>query len=197
MLTLPNPVTLKKGLIFLTKRLTTSAILIALSAVLSVITVLKMPYEGSVTAASMVPVLAIGFIWGTRQGIVSAFAYALLQMLLGFSAPPVQTVWYFLAVVMLDYIIAFGVLGLSDIFYKMFGKFKYKIALSGGICVILRFLCHFLSGILIWSTYAPEGQSPALYSLIYNGSYMGVELVITVLVLLLLAPVIEKQRKLK
>jgi thiamine transporter len=78
---------------------------------------------------------------------------------------------------MLDYILAFSVLGLSG-FFK--GK-PYGLLYAAPLCIFLRFLSHFVSGIVIWNIYA--GEMPVwLYSLTYNGSYMGLELAITVTV---------------
>ncbi|MBR2500502.1 MAG: energy-coupled thiamine transporter ThiT, partial [Clostridia bacterium] len=171
----------------MTKKLTTSAMMIALSAVLSLITVYKAAYGGSVTAASMVPIILIGFIYGTKWGIMSGFVYALLQMLTGgIAPPPVQTFGMYALVILLDYVIAFTVLGLSGFFYSVFRKKSFSIPLSAAIVMLFRFICHFLSGILIWSVYAPEGMNIWVYSLLYNGGYMLPEIVISTIVLCML-----------
>ncbi len=177
----------------MTKKLTVSALMIALSAVLSFITIFRMPNGGSVTAASMVPVLAVGMLYGTRHGLIAAFAYALLQLAINFYAPPAQTFLTFALDILLDYLLAFGVLGLGGVLYRAWGKKAFLIPISGGVCCILRLICHVLSGFLIWRDTLPQGQHPLLASLIYNGSYMGVEILITVAVLLLLAPFLHKQ----
>ena len=177
---------------FLTKRLAVSAVMIALASVLSVLAVFKLPNGGSVTVASMVPVIILSIIYGTKYGIFSAFAFSLLQMLLGgIASPPTESFLSYFLVIALDYVIAFTVLGFAGMIYNLGGRKKYMIPLSGGIVVVLRFICHFLSGVIIWDVYAPEGQPVWLYSLTYNGSYMGVELIITVAVLVLLANIIK------
>lgn len=177
----------------MTKKLTTSAMMIALSAVLSLITVYKAAYGGSVTAASMVPIILIGFIYGTKWGVMSGFVYALLQMLTGgIAPPPVQTFGMYALVILLDYVIAFTVLGLSGFFYSAFRKKRFSIPLSAAIVMLFRFICHFLSGILIWSVYAPEGMNIWVYSLLYNGGYMLPEIVISTIVLCMLIVPIEK-----
>ena len=90
----------------------------------------------------------------------------------GITPPPTQSILMYILVILLDYIIAFTVLGLSGFFFNLFKKKKIAIPLSGIIVMFMRFLCHFLSGILIWNVYAPEDMNIAIYSLVYNGFYM-------------------------
>ena len=74
---------------------------------------------------------------------------------------------------------AFTVLGLAGVVAKPFSS-PVKGAVAGTVAVTaVRYLCHFLSGILIWGVYAPEGTPVWLYSLLYNGSYMIPEMLIT------------------
>ena len=165
-----------------TKKLTVSAVMTALSTVLSFYAVYRLPSGGSVTAASMVPVILLSVMCGAKWGVFSALCYALVQGVVGFYAPPVPNLVSFLLVILFDYVLAFGVLGTADFFVKLTGRKKYSYIFASAMVVFLRFLCHLVSGILIWSVYAPDGQSPFLYSLIYNGSYMLPELIITALV---------------
>lgn len=109
-------------------------------------------------------------------------------MITGFYPPPTQTILSFFAVILLDYLLAFGVLGLAGLFDKLYQKKKYAILLSAATVTTLRYLCHILSGILIWRCYAPEGQGVFLYSLFYNGSYMIPEIVINTAVAALFTP---------
>ena len=168
-----------------TKKLTTCALLIALATVLMWVSkLLPAPWlqGGSITLASMVPIVIAGILFGTKWGLCASVSYAVIQMLFGFYPPPAQTFWYFVLVVLLDYVIAFGVLGLSGLFYKLFHKKGWAIPVSAAIVTTLRYVCHILSGILIWGVYAEEGQSVLSYSLIYNGTYMIPEIIITALV---------------
>ncbi len=168
-----------------TKKLTSSALLVALATVLMWVSkLLPAPWlqGGSVTLASMVPIIAVGILFGTKWGLCSSLAYALIQMMFGFYPPPTQTFLYFVLVVLLDYIFAFGVLGLSGVFYSLFGKKFFAIPTSAFIVTLLRYICHILSGILIWGVYAPEGQGVLAYSLIYNGTYMVPEIIISTVV---------------
>ena len=165
-----------------TKKITTSALLIALATVLMWVSkLLPAPWlqGGSVTLASMVPIISVGILFGTKWGLASALAYALIQMMFGFYPPPTQTLLYFILVVLLDYIFAFGVLGLSGVFYSLCGKKFFAIPTSAFIVTFLRYICHILSGILIWGVYAPEGQGVLMYSLVYNGTYMIPEIIIS------------------
>lgn len=176
----------------MTRKITTTAILIAMGTVLSLITVYRAPFGGTVTAASMLPIILIGIFFGAKWGILGSVIYSVLQMITaGIAAPPVQDVLSYFEVIALDYVIAFGVLGLSGLFYDLFGKKSFSMPLAGGIVIFLRFLCHFVSGIIIWGIYAPAGQSPAVYSLLYNGSYMLFEFIITVAVIFLISKFIS------
>ena len=181
-----------------TKKLTISAIMVALSAVLVIISkLIPAPWlqGGSITLASMVPIIAASIILGTKWGVVCGFVFSLIQMMTGFYPPPTQTFLNFLLVVLLDYVIAFGVLGLADMFYRMLGKKVWSVTISGVIVTFLRYICHILSGILIWGVYAEEGQTVLAYSITYNGSYMIPEIIITGVVLSLISNMILKQKK--
>ncbi len=181
-----------------TKKLTLSAIMVALSTVLVIISkLIPAPWlqGGSITLASMVPIIAASLILGTKWGVVCGFVFSLIQMMTGFYPPPTQTFLNFVLVVLLDYVIAFGVLGLAEMFYRILGGRIWAVAVSGVIVTFLRYVCHILSGILIWGVYAEEGQSVLVYSLTYNGSYMIPEIIITGVVLSLISKMILNQRK--
>lgn len=180
-----------------TKKLTLSAMMTALAFVLTMLSkvIPSLPNGGSITLASMVPIVAVSLILGTKWGLLSGFVFSLIQMITGsVAAPPVQTVLYYALVVMLDYVLAFTVLGLGGFFYKLLKKSSFAIPLSGLIVTILRYVAHILSGILIWGVYAPEGQSVLWYSLAYNGSYMIPEIIITTLCLWLMSDFIKKKQ---
>ena len=180
-----------------TKKLTTSAILIALSTVLAFVSkVIPVQFlqGGSVTIASMVPIIIISLRLGTKWGLLSGITYGCIQMLMGFYPAPTPTFINMALVVLLDYITAFGVLGLASLFYKLLGKKSFSIAVSGCIVTILRYICHICSGILIWGVYAEEGQTVLAYSLAYNGGYMIPEIIITTVVLALLTPILKKNK---
>jgi len=163
-----------------------SAMLIAIGFVLSYITLFRMPQGGSVTPLSMLPILLIGIRHGLKWGLAGGFVYAALQMLQQFWPPPTATVQAYIAVVMLDYVLAFSVLGLSGLFKNR----KFGLVIAAPICLTLRFIFHFISGIVVWGVFA-DGVPVWQFSLVYNGSYMLPEIAITTAVsafLCLVAP---------
>jgi len=175
-----------------TRRLTESAIFIAIALVLDFVSrvIPGMPQGGSVTLASLVPLLIISYRHGFKWGILSALVFGILKAILSnnFAWVPVQNFQSFALVALLDYIVAFGVLGLADLFRKPFGSRKYiGYAFSCVAVMFLRFLCHFVSGIIIWGVFAPEGVPNWLHSLLYNGAYMLPETIIATVVLVILA----------
>ena len=181
-----------------TKKITTSAVLIALSSVLMIASkLIPSPWlqGGSVTLASMVPIILISFINGAKWGVLSGFVFSLIQMMTGFYPPPAQNFISFTAVIFLDYIFAFSVLGCADIFKKLTKNKAWSESVAGVIVTALRYFFHILSGILIWGVYAEEGQTVLAYSVIYNGSYMIPEIIITGVVIAMITPIIKKVLK--
>lgn len=159
-----------------TRRLVESAVLIAIGTVLSL--PFLMPANlwvagGSVTVGSMLPIVVLAHRHGLKWGVFSALVYSLLQLLLGLnnlkyagSAAAVA------GIIALDYVLAYGALGLAAIFNRRFTNRLTSILAGIVFTYGLRFLCHFLSGWLLFASYAPEGTPAWLYSLTYNGSYM-------------------------
>jgi len=173
------------------------ALMLAVATILSFITVYQMPYGGTITLCSMVPLLYVSFHYPIKWATLTAVAFGLLQMLFAFFAPPSRSILVFAGVVLLDYLVAFGVLGLAGFFGKPFQGSNDGIKgmlIGGSIAIAGRFLCHFVSGILIWSAYAPEGQLVALYSLLYNGSFMLGEWLLSMVALVALAKILPKKR---
>ncbi|MBC8536824.1 energy-coupled thiamine transporter ThiT [Feifania hominis] len=156
-------------------------IMLAIAYVLSMFKLWEMPQGGSVTFLSMLPVLLAGYRVGPKWGLVMGFAYSLLQLVFDFRGLGVSGTALALAVVF-DYLIPFTALGLAGLFKKL----KYGFPIGCGVMIFVRFLCHLVSGIAVWSVWAPEGMSPFMYSLAYNGSYMGIEFVATVVVAVVL-----------
>ena len=169
------------------RTLTESALLIAVATVLSLFALFKLPNGGSVTIGSMIPIILISLKYPLKWSLAAAFAYSLIQMMQGFYPPPVENIFYYTLMVLLDYVIAFSVLCLAGPLYRKSNDkwpIRVRIMTAAIICFILRFICHFLSGIIIWGYYA-EDQPVWLYSLLYNGSYMLCECLISGVILLL------------
>lgn len=165
-----------------TKRLVLTAIMIALATVFSMIKIYQLPLGGSITLLSMLPIALISIEYGIKWGMTGAFAYSLIQFgfgindgLFGWGLSPAALV----GSIVLDYILAFSVLGLAGMFRK---KGTFGICAGVAIAVCLRFVCHLLSGAIIFDIWMPDGWSnPWIYSLVYNGSYMLPELVFTMI----------------
>lgn len=157
-----------------TRKLTEIAVAIALAVVCSFIKVWEMPQGGSI-ALTMIPILLIAFRCGVVAGVVTGALYGLLSM-------AIAGVIYHPMSILLDYVLAFGLIGLAGLFPK---KISGIIA---GTCVGVggRFISSLLSGAVLFASYAPEGQNPWVYSLVYQATYMIPELIISVLALLLL-----------
>jgi thiamine transporter len=150
---------------FDTKVLAEVSVMVALSLVLNFIKVYQLPQGGSITLGSMVPVLLISFRRGPKVGVFSGVVFGMAQMLLDG--------WFYSPVGMfLDYPLAFGALGLAGIFRK-------TPLIGVVVSLATRFLSHFISGVVFFGMYAPEGMSPLIYSAVYNGSYMLPEMVIS------------------
>ena len=174
------------------RKLTHCGLMLALAFVLSNFKIMELYNGGAVTIASMAPIIIISFMYGSKTGVFTAFVYSLLQMVQGFYPPPVQNVWNFILVILLDYVIAFSALGLANLFKKPFGDKKVLGSVVATLAVVfIRFFCHFISGIVIWAPYAPEGMGAALYSFLYNGSVMIGEMITTGIVVGLLVKFVD------
>ena len=176
--------------------------MVALAFVLSCFKILEMPFGGSVTLLSMLPIILIAVKNGAAWGLGAAFCYSLTQLavsgVFGWGLTPAILI----GAIMLDYIVAFTVLGLAGLFKK---------TREGAICAtvvvcVLRFISHFFSGFILWTNYdkfVAFGSEwvghPVFYSLCYNGAYMLPELIFTVIgvVILVNVPMVRKLLNIK
>ena len=158
---------------FKTKHLVFSAVAMALAMITSFLKLFEAPMGGSVTLFSMLFICCIGYWYGLRTGIMTGVAYGLLQLI---SDPYIIS----LPQMITDYLLAFGALGLSGIFCN-----KKNGLIKGYIVGVLgRYFFAFLSGLIFFGMYAEgTGMSAPVYSLAYNGSYLGCEAAITLIVL--------------
>lgn len=148
------------------------AILIALATVLGMVKLFHLPAGGAITLFSMLAASLCGYYCGTVKGLIACFALGLLNFILDpYVVHPVQ--------VALDYFLAYGALGLSGIVSDK----KNGLTIGYIIGVTGRFICSFLSGFIFFAEYAPEGMNAVLYSFLYQFSYIGVEGIITVIVI--------------
>ncbi|MBE6638954.1 MAG: energy-coupled thiamine transporter ThiT [Ruminococcaceae bacterium] len=154
-------------------RLTEGAVMIALATVLSMIKLADFPYGGSITAASMFPIAVIAYRHGTVYGLFCGLIYGGIQQLLGLNTLSYFTSWQsILAIILLDYIVAFAVLGLAGAFRKLSVKPAVKMTLGVLLACTLRYLCHVISGCTVWAGLSIPDSAALLYSLAYNATYM-------------------------
>lgn len=156
-----------------TKPLVFAAVAMALGMITSFLKLFEAPMGGSVTLFSMLFICCIGYWYGLRTGLITGFAYGLLQLV---SDPYIIS----LPQMITDYLLAFGALGLSGLFHN-----KKNGLIKGYIAGVLgRYLFAFLSGLIFFASYAEgTGMSAPLYSLAYNGSYLGCEAALTLITL--------------
>lgn len=192
-----------------------SAVMIALAAVLEIISKLfipELPFGGQITIVSMLPVILVAWKYGVGRGLITGFAYSLVQMAIGAktiagmimpssdeylgSLGRIALMFFF------DYILAFTVLGFASIYKKAIKNNAVSFALGTATVILFRYLCHFCSGYLLFSAWAEWfftqegffgwGQTilnkysgnalSAIYSAIYNMFYIGPELILETVV---------------
>ncbi|MCM3662861.1 energy-coupled thiamine transporter ThiT [Mesobacillus subterraneus] len=145
------------------------------------------PQGGSVSIA-MVPVFLMAFRWGVKGGMLTGFLFGLLQFILGMSQiyHPIQGI--------LDYLVAFALLGTAGLFAVQIKENMKKDSRKTWIAYViagtfigsvLRFIAHFISGWVFFGSYAPPGQPVALYSFLYNGTYMLPSMILSAIIVIL------------
>lgn len=164
-----------KKTVWNTKMLALGAVCMALSNVLSMIKLFDMPQGGSITPASMLPLMLFAYVYGVGPGMTVGAVYGVMQ----FMIEP-----YFLSVpqMLLDYPIAFAMVGLAGLFSKNENR---ALGLSLGVVLgsLGRFVAAVLSGVVFFAEYAGD-QNPWVYSIGYNGAYMLPECIICVVLAL-------------
>ncbi len=210
-----------------TKKLVTTSMLLAIAVILSVIKMFELPFGGTITPASMMPVVLIAYMYGTRWGLFSAFVYSILQLLTGMGTVSVfflpgdsrMALGAAVLVCLCDYILAFTVLGFAGVFKGRFKSDSLSLVLGTVLVCILRYSLHVISGAVFFGTWAGwffsdstglsqisllkgfckwvmsnvSGNSlSVLYSVIYNGSFMLPETVITAAAVTVVYRVLKK-----
>ncbi|MFZ2538388.1 MAG: energy-coupled thiamine transporter ThiT [Oscillospiraceae bacterium] len=194
-----------------THRLVESGILIAIAVVLvliSSILPLSLPFGGSITFMSMLPIILISYRYGIKWGLFCGFVFSIIQMLTGFKTVSAFFIpgdsqvilWKAIAICFLDYVLAFTVIGLGGLFRNKFKSPMVALVLGTVFALLLRFAIHFISGSLFFGAWAEwfftqeaiaqfgtwvlahiSGTSLSMfYSFIYNATYMIPEIIITV-----------------
>ena len=196
-----------------TRRLVTSSMLIAVASVLALVSefipFLQLRFGGTLTLASMLPIILISYMYGLKWGLGSAAVYAVIQIFMGFKtvaalftpdSDSYMALWMAICVVLLDYFLAYTSLGLGGIFARKKGG-CLRLVLGGVVAQVICYAFHVLSGFLFYGAWADwfftesaakdlaisgwimehlSGRGLALlYSLIYNALYMLPEIVLT------------------
>lgn len=162
-----------------TKQIVFCAMSIALGTLTSMLKVYEFPFGGSVTLFSMLFVCLPGYLYGAGTGILSAAAYGVLQFILDpYILFPLQ--------ILVDYLLAFGALGLAG----LFSNAKNGLVKGYLLGIIGRYVFAVISGWIFFGEYAWEGWAPLPYSLAYNGAYIFSEGLITLIILMI--PAVSK-----
>lgn len=156
---------------FTPKILVYASICIAMSFILSYLKLYHFPQGGSVTLASMLPLMIFSYMFGTSRGIMAGLVYSILQLI-----QDMYVVHW--AQLLFDYPFAFAAIGFA-------GLAKKNLSIGVLIGGFGRFFFHFISGAIFFGSYAPAGQNPFIYSFIINGSIIGLDTLICFIVSLL------------
>ncbi len=215
-----------------TKKLVTCALLVAVStalALLSDILPIRLPFGGSITLVSMLPIVIAAYMFGLKWGIGSAFVYSVVQLLISFKTVSAyflpgedqMVLWKALLICLIDYIIAYTVIGFAGVFRKTVKNTSASLCLGSVVGLFLRYLAHIISGAIFFGSWAgwffedkfPEyGEATGrfsewalahfsgdglgwFYSVVYNGLYMIPEIVLTAVVAFILPLFLKKYIK--
>ena len=163
-----------------------SALLVALAFVLSFVKIIHLPFGGSVTLFSMIFISLPAYFFGIGYGFMASVTYSLLQLVVDpYIIHPLQ--------LFLDYIFAFSCFGIVAFFRNR----KNGLQIGFITACIIRFLSSSISGYVFFKEYAPETWNPLVYTVVYNGSYIFIECVMTLVFLSVkqVNNIIERTRK--
>ena len=186
--------------------------LIALATVLSFIKVFDLPYGGSITLCSMLPIMLYSYKCGIKWGLSAGLVYAVIQFVVGADAVKGLTIGSVIGVVAFDYIIAFTMIGFAGLFRNKIKNRTVGFTVGAVVAGFLRYISHILAGFIFWGEYAEwwfsqegapfgewamanlDGDLFALaYSTVYNGTYMLPEIIITAVIGAIIIGVAGKQ----
>ena len=204
-----------------TKRITESAMLLAVAIVLEIMAKLfipELPFRGQITIVSMLPVVLISYRHGLKWGFVASLTYSLLEMAIGMKTVSAAFLpGYFgdgamianaLLMCALDYVLAFSVLGLGGIFRNRIKNAGMGLMCGSLVALGARYLCHIASGFILFSSYAEwfftqEGfpawgaqlvsaLDPTVLGLVYSAVYNGMYMVPEIILTALAAVAISR-----
>ncbi len=164
-----------------TTKLAESAVMLALATILSFVKLIDLPYGGSITLASMLPILIIAYRHNVVWGLATGFVHGVIQFAIGSSVLSYVTGWQsVLAVILLDYFVAFAVIGLGGLTRKIKDQ-RVAVGTGAVIAGVLRYVCHVISGATVWAGLSIPDAAALKYSFIYNATYMIPETIVLVL----------------
>ncbi len=210
---------------FKTQRLTVSAVMLAFATVLAIvcefIPFLNLPFGGGFTVASMLPIVVISYMYGLKWGFFTSFAYSVIQVIISLimgktvlalftpSSDDYMGLGVAFAIIIIDYLVAYTVLGIGGIFRGCIKNKILAIVLGVIVALSLRYVCHIISGYIFYGAWAEwffsqegfyaigekilgrfSGKGLALlYSIFYNGLYMIPEIIITAIAASVVSPI--------
>ena len=175
----------------LSQKLTESGLLLALAVILSVLRIIDLPYGGSITLASMLPLIIIAFRYGFKWGMLSGFVFGLIQMIIGLNVFSFVTgIIAVVAVAVLDYVLAFMATALGALYRPMKNAVTAFGLAALTVCAV-RYIFHVISGCTVWAGLSIPTSDAFWYSLIYNATYMIPETIITVAAAIYIATVLD------
>ncbi|BAH06835.1 energy-coupled thiamine transporter ThiT [Clostridium kluyveri] len=161
-----------KNVKFTTQLVTQIGIALALATILKIFRIYHLPQGGSVTLGSMVPILLMALLYGPEVGFITGFLYGIITLILDpYILHPIQVIF--------DYPLPFMALGIA-------GYFRNRKIVGTFLAILGRFICHFISGVIFFGSFAPKGMSPAIYSLTLNGIFIAVEGAICIAIMIVL-----------
>lgn len=155
-----------------TRKICFCGLSIALAFICSYIKLFKLPFGGSVTLLSMFFICLPGLLYGLKLGLISSFVFSILTFVIS---------GYYLSIaqVCFDYFLAFGLMGACGLFIEM----GANVSISFCIACVIRFIFSSISGFVFFAEYAPDTMNPIVYSIVYNGSYIFAEMILTLVIL--------------
>ena len=176
--------------------MTECSIMIALATVLSLLKIAEMPYGGSITVASMLPIVVAVYRNGGKWGLGTALVASAIQLLLGLKNFSYFTTWQsIVALGVFDYILAFGAFALAGAFKRVEKRQNLAMLYGAALASILRYICHVISGATIWAGLSIPTEAALIYSIGYNATYMIPETIVLLLTTVYLASVVDFKRR--
>lgn len=158
------------------KKMIVISLFSAIAFILSFIEFISYPQGGGINLVPMVPIMLIGILYGNTEGMTCGLIFGILSLITGGHIVSI-------AEALLDYILAFVVLGLSGFAGR---DNKYKILISSIIVVALSVFSNIVSGVYFYGEYAPQGMNVWKYSIVYNLTSTGVVGILSIIIIMLL-----------